>query len=201
MSETKSSSLNSLTDILSDLSSAASDSHESNLIEQHESSGLSILKNGCGEKRRFSDFQPDKLNNSHAFLTRSLSVNDDNDQVITQFLASFCDGDVFLRGVSRSFQYSMVLFVGGSQAVGPEASESGGTRDPHAGAGAPAEGAGREPRQAIRHDRAHHPGRTDAGDRPVLVDIEPEEFGGLAGGRRESARDSGDYATGFTDLA
>lgn len=93
------------------------------------------------------------------------------------------------------------LFAGGSQAAGPEAGQGRGARDPHAGAGAPAEGAGGEPRQAVRHDRAHHPGRTGAGDRPVLVDIEPEELGGLARGRRQSAGNSGDYATGFTDLA
>lgn len=93
------------------------------------------------------------------------------------------------------------LFVGGSQVAGPEAGEGRGTRDPHAGAGTPAEGAGREPRQAVRHDRAHHPGCANARDRPLLVDIEPEEFRGLARGWRESARNSGDYATGFTDLA
>lgn len=101
MGETRSSSLNSLTDILNDLNSAASDSNS-------EGSGFTKTKNGSGEKfeirRRFSDFQPTKINNSQAFLTRSLSLNDDNDQVITQFLASFPDDDVFLQGSGVSLR-------------------------------------------------------------------------------------------------
>lgn len=102
MSETRSSSLNSLTDILNDLPGAASDSHESS--DPIESSQT---ENGRGGKleirRRLSDLGPNKINNPQDSPIRSLSL-DDGHRVIAQFLASFPDDDVFRRGPGVSLR-------------------------------------------------------------------------------------------------